>query len=563
MLQTRQVDEVLPILNRVETAVEKDGVYAAGFISYEAAPAFDPALVVRWDDSFPLVWFGLFDQPKVMEDLPFVDESINLPVNWQPSINRDVYDQAFRQIKDYIALGRTYQVNYTLRLRASFFDDPWKLFLYLARSQPTDYAAYVDTGRFALCSASPELFFRLEGDLLTCRPMKGTARRGRTLEEDYTQADLLHQSVKDRAENVMILDMVRNDLGRVADFGSVQVQELFQVERYPTVWQMTSTVQARSRASLSEIFKAIFPCASITGAPKASTMNIIASLETTPRRAYTGGIGFVGPDRQARFNVAIRTVIVDQETKQAEYGTGGGILWDSTSAGEYDESLLKARLIYEKRPEFSLLETMLWEPENGYVLLNEHLQRILNSAQYFEFPLNYNLLQAELGRLDGQLRAKIGQSTSSHRVRLVVSRSGAVELQVNEMGVSGRNAPVLLGIARTAVDSNNPFLYHKTTHRQVYQQALEGCPDCDDVLLWNERQEVTETCIANLVYRLEQRLYTPPIASGLLPGTFREQLLQQGKVDERVLKLSELGSCEGLYVVNSVRRWREAVLKAD
>jgi para-aminobenzoate synthetase / 4-amino-4-deoxychorismate lyase len=557
IVQAWRVEHVLPALRQAEAAVDGDGQFAAGFISYEASPAFDPALSVWPDEGFPLLWFGLYDQPRVIELLPAPLQPLELPVDWQPSVTREAYEQAIAQIKEHIACGETYQVNYTLRLRAAFHVDPWGLFVHLVQAQPTEYAAYVDTERFALCSASPELFFQLQGDLLTCRPMKGTAARGRTLAEDRLQAEWLSCSVKDRAENVMIVDMTRNDLGRVAEFGSVQVPRLFQVERYPTVWQMTSTVQARSRASFSEIMQAVFPCASITGAPKASTMSIIAALETTPRRAYTGCIGFYAPGRQARFNVAIRTVTVDRQENLAEYGAGGGIVWDSTSAGEYAECLLKARLVSENRPQFSLLETMLWNAGAGYALLEVHLRRLRDSAEYFAFPLELKRLQAELNSMDARLRA---EAAPAQRVRLLVSRQGKIELQAAPILEKGSDVQVRLGLASHPVDSSYPFLYHKTTHRRIYQEALAGCLGCEDVLLWNERGEVTETCIANLVYRLEGQLYTPPIGCGLLPGTFREQLLKQGKVHERILPLAELDRCDDLYVINSVRGWRAAAL---
>ena len=563
IVQAYRVEDVLPALDMLEAAVEQDGLFAAGFLSYEAAPAFDPALVVRPDADFPLLWFGLYGQPQEinlsleLDHQPDLDNSSNLPVDWESTVSREAYDKAIRQIKDQIACGKTYQVNYTLRLRAAYHGHPWQLFLHLVQSQPTDYAAYVDAGRFVLCSASPELFFYLDGDRLICRPMKGTAARGRILAEDKLQAEKLSHSEKDRAENVMIVDMVRNDLGRVADYGTVCVPELFQVERYPTVWQMTSTVQARSRSSLSRIFKAVFPCASITGAPKASTMSIIAALESTPRRAYTGAIGFLGPCRQARFNVAIRTVIVDRQQGQAEYGTGGGIVWDSTIEGEYAECLLKARLISEKRPRFSLLETMLWQTESGFSLLEEHLRRLSNSAVYFSFPLALDGLRLELDHLDSSLRA---ESAPPQKVRLLVSSSGEVNLQAAPVDLTSNAVPLRLEVARKPVDSADLFLYHKTTYRSVYQQALQDCPGCEDVLLWNERREITETCIANLVYRLDGQLYTPPVSSGLLPGTFRESVLAQGQVHERLLSLAELEACEGFYVINSVRGWREAVL---
>ena len=242
--------------------------------------------------------------------MPKIDSA---SLNWQAGIERKDYNAAIEKVKDYIAQGRTYQVNYTMRLNSDFNGDEWNFFLTLAQTQ-NKYAAYIDTGRYVICSASPELFFKLDGERIFSHPMKGTVKRGRTTEEDSVQSQWLHNSIKNRAENVMIVDMVRNDLGRIAEIGSVHVPELFKVEKYPTLFQMTSLVQAKTSAPLDEIFSALFPCASITGAPKVSTMNIIAELETTPRKIYTGSIGYISPNRKAQFNVAIRTALIDRET---------------------------------------------------------------------------------------------------------------------------------------------------------------------------------------------------------------------------------------------------------
>ncbi|MDP2777697.1 MAG: anthranilate synthase component I family protein, partial [Anaerolineales bacterium] len=306
-------------MQEVERLVNSNNWHAAGFVSYEAAPAFDHALRVRNAADFPLMWFGLYSEPRVVTSAEvFLNASklgsLGSP-KWQLTVERESYNTAIEKIKDYIARGRTYQVNYTMRLNSEFNGKEWDFFLNLAQSQ-NKYAAYIDTGRYVICSASPELFFKLEGDKIYSRPMKGTVKRGRTTREDIEQAEWLYHSTKNRAENVMIVDMLRNDLGRIAEIGSVHVPELFTVEKYPTLFQMTSTVQARTKASLTEIFSALFPCASITGAPKVSTMKIISELETTPRKIYTGSIGYISPNRKAQFNVAIRTALIDKENKQ-------------------------------------------------------------------------------------------------------------------------------------------------------------------------------------------------------------------------------------------------------
>ena len=548
----RAIRDVLPALEQIEKWVNENRWYAAGFVNYEASSAFDPAIVTREPGDFPLLWFGLFSSPDEI-DLQFPDYSayeLGEPV---PSVNPAEYRQAIQYIKDYIQSGDTYQVNYTLRLEMPFSGDAWHLFLAMVRAQSPGYAAWVDTGRYAVCSASPELFFCLQGGALTCKPMKGTVKRGRTQKEDVEFSEWLHLSEKNRAENLMIVDMVRNDLGRIAQIGSVNVPRLFEVERHPTLWQMTSTVTAECGKSVTEIFQSLFPCASITGAPKVRTTEIIAELETTPRGVYTGCIGFISPERFAQFNVAIRTAVVDKGTLTAEYGSGGGIVWDSASEDEYTELLLKARVLTEKRPEFSLLETILWTPEDGYFLLDYHLNRLIESADYFGFAAQDAEIRRKLLNVEGSFEK------GSYRVRLLVNATGDPRIEVSRLPEIPAQT-VRIQIAHEPVQTSDLFLYHKTTHRAAYEKAIQSCPGCEDVLLWNERGEITESSIANVVVEIEGELITPPVHSGLLAGTFRASLLEQGKIREQVVWIDDLSRCSKIYLINSVRRWREAVI---
>ncbi len=529
-------------------------MYAAGFLSYEAAPAFDAVFRVHEENAFPLAWFGLYERPEVTESLPPSQGATSAMGELIPSVSREAYENAIRRIREYIAAGDTYQINYTFRLRAAFSGDTWHFFRELIRAQQAEHGAYLDTGRYVICSASPELFFHLEGDCLTARPMKGTAPRGLMLDDDRRQAEWLHASEKNRAENVMILDMIRNDMGRIAAPGSVEVHDMFKVERYPTLWQMTSTAVSKTDVPVGEILRSLFPCASITGAPKPRAVEIINELETTPRRIYTGCIGFMEPSRRARFNVAIRTVLIDREAGQAEYGIGGGIVWDSNSDDEYAECMLKARILTEKRPEFSLLETMLWTPEEGYFLLEYHVKRLGDSAEYFGYPFHR-------GRILDELMARVGNLPGGrYKVRLLVTAEGAVTIEATQLADTGESEPVVLKQAPFSVDTANPFLYHKTTNRTIYETAKSSCPDCDDVVLWNERGEITETGIANIVARIDGKLFTPPVQSGLLPGTFRAWLLYRGDVREGLITVDDFKRCEDIFVVNSVRRWRRAVM---
>ena len=351
---------------------------------------------------FPLLWFGLYEGVEEVE-LPGLGRRGADPseLDWQASVGPAEFHRQMARIKALIRSGDTYQVNYTYRLRTQFAGDPWNFFLRLVAAQDPPYGAFVDTGEWVICSASPELFFRLDGTRIECRPMKGTAARGRTQAEDLAQAQALQASEKERAENVMIVDMVRHDLGRVAQTGSVKVARLFEVEKYPTIWQMTSTIEAQTEAGLGEIFRALFPAASVTGAPKVRTMQIIAELEPLPRRLYTGTIGFFAPGRRAQFNVAIRTLLANRRTGCAEYGVGSGITWDSDPEAEWQECRAKARILAPPVPAFSLLETMRWTPEEGYFLLERHLERLQDSALYFGFRLDLAALRLELERLSG------------------------------------------------------------------------------------------------------------------------------------------------------------------
>src|SRR5258706_3286431 len=479
VIQIDMINDVIPALHEIEDLIKINGWHAAGFLSYEAAPAFESALrderseligkssrsAARED--FPLLWFGLYPPPRVVS-LP-EPASPQPALSWLPTVDRNTYDSAIAQIKDQIADGRTYQVNYTMRLQADFNIDAWNFFLHLAQTQ-NNHAAYIDTGRYVICSASPELFFQLDGETISCRPMKGTRPRGRTTLEDAEQARALREAKKDRAENIMIVDMIRNDLGRIARIGSVQANELFTVEKYPTLWQMTSTVTAKTDASLTEIFTALFPCASITGAPKVSTMRIISELETSPRKLYTGSIGHIAPARKATFNVAIRTVVIDRATQTAEYGVGGGIVWDSTSTDEYAEALLKARVLNEPTPAFALLETILWTRAERFFLREKHIARLLDSASYFDFPVSESprWSSSPAGSSRGISRPPLpkeiintyldeisSQFTSPQRVRVLLDKDGTLLCEAKPFQPSEGQPPLKVCLAKEPIDSGN------------------------------------------------------------------------------------------------------------
>ena len=549
-----KTEDVLPTIAAAEAAAA-EGLTAAGFVAYEAAPAFDSACKTHRLTHLPLAWFALFEE-RSKTRLSVGEPGAPLDAAaWDPSVSRDEYAAAVGRIKQYLRDGDTYQVNYTIRLRAPFRVEPWQFFLRVFRTQEAEYCAFVGTANFALCSASPELFFSLDGNHLMSRPMKGTSARGLTFQQDRELAAKLRESEKNRAENVMIVDMVRNDMGRVAEADTVHVPSVYDIQRYPTVWQMTSTVACRTSASLVRIFEALFPCASITGAPKIRTMQIIRELEGTPRGVYTGCIGCILPGRRAVFNVAIRTVHVDTHHATAEYGVGGGIVWDSDAESEYEECLLKARVLTEDRPAFELLETLLWKRNEGYFLLDRHIARVRGSAEYFGFPLD------AAGAARALHRAEVGFEGAQRKVRFLLSPSGEFSVSDTELPPPDGRTWTVAPAARQ-VDPADPFLYHKTTSRTLYGEARAASPDCDDVILRNARGEITESSIANVVVEKAGRLVTPPVHCGLLPGVLRECLLERGEITEELLTLEDVRDAPRVFLINSVRGWIPARMTA-
>jgi para-aminobenzoate synthetase/4-amino-4-deoxychorismate lyase len=550
VLTATRHEDVHTLLVSAEAA-SKSGHWVALMLSYEAAPAFDSAMKTREASEVPLAWAAVFAAPP--EDSESVEDQSYEVGTWTPLVSRADFSESIAGIRELIAAGDTYQVNYTFPLVASFKGDSRSWFRDLCRAQGAEYCAYFDLDRFKILSVSPELFFEQDGRRVRTRPMKGTIRRGRWAEEDLSMANQLAASAKDRAENVMIVDLLRNDLGRVAEIGSVNVTRLFELERYETLWQMTSTIEATLRAEVTfpELMARLFPCGSITGAPKIRTMEIIRDLEPFPRGVYTGALGFLRPDGSSVFNVAIRTIVIDTHTGMATFGVGGGITYDSTAEKEYAECLVKSSFLTSRAAEFDLLETLLLE--NGEVyLLDRHLQRMKASAEYFGFTFREKEIRDELERLGAQ------SGSGKWKVRLLVSRRGESHIEAQEFNSPERVLRVAL--APEPVSVNDRFLFHKTTNRKVYEDALASRPDCDDVILWNDSGEVTESTIANLVISIDGNLYTPPVHAGLLPGTLRAQLLEEGRVVERSIRREDLRAADEIFLINSVRGWLPAVL---
>jgi para-aminobenzoate synthetase / 4-amino-4-deoxychorismate lyase len=544
------VVEARALAERVEAWIAA-GDWAAGAWAYEAAPAFDPALRTRPPQGpFPLAVMGRFGPPQPA-DPPAASPAP--PLHWAPALARADYDAALASLRARIAAGETYQVNHTFPLHAAGVADARALFADLVLAHRPPYGAFLRGNGWAACCASPELFFELDGGRIRSAPMKGTRRRGRSAAEDQAQALDLAASEKDRAENVMITDMVRNDLGRICTPGSIAVPAPFVVEQHPTVWQMISVVEGRTRAGFTEVFRALFPAASITGAPKVRAMQIIAETEQTPRGLYTGAVGFWGPDRRAQFNVAIRTAVVDEAAGTAVYGVGGGITWGSVAAAEYDEALSKGPAV-PLREAFELLETLRWTPHGGFARWPRHAARLAASARYFGFACDPERVRLALAA------AARGFPPAPCRVRLCVDAAGGTRIASTPLDEPVPPPPWRLAFAPTPVASDDVFLRHKTTHRAVYTTRRAERPEADDVILHNERGEITETALANLVVELEGACWTPPAACGLLEGTVRAELLETGRVRERVLRAADVRRATHLWIANAVRGFRPAVL---
>lgn len=550
VIAAHKVEDVLPCFQLVQEAVV-DGYYAAGFLSYESAPAFDSAFNVKSGGSFPLLWFGIYSKPEHQQVSSDGDFSVS---KWKPTITMEEYNQAISSIKKSIRYGDTYQTNYTIRLHSQFSGDGLAFYTRLKKAQSSHYCAYINTGEHSILSASPELFFHLDHGNIMTRPMKGTIKRGASFEEDTANANWLLQSEKNRAENLMIVDLLRNDLGMVAQSGTVAVEKLFDIEQYPTVHQMTSTISAKvlETTNLVDIFKALFPCGSITGAPKISTMNIIANLENEPRQVYCGAIGYITPDKEAIFNVPIRTVLIDHSTGSAVYGVGGGVTWDSTSEGEYHEILAKAKLLEENPLEFQLVESLLLD--NGeYFLLEDHLKRLENSSRYFGFPYECERIKRSLNEFGDK------NGTGMIKVRLLLAKDG--EWIMEGQPIKQQDTVLKVVLAEEPVDKTNPFLYHKTTNREIYEKFQNQKPEeAFDVLLWNQDGELTEFTNGNVVLEIDGVRWTPPVSSGLLAGTFRDSLIQNEEIHEKILTHSDLKKATKVWFINSVRKWKEVHL---
>ncbi|KZL22094.1 Aminodeoxychorismate synthase component 1 [Pseudovibrio axinellae] len=558
VLTCNDLHEVRPFLDALERE-RKAGAYLAGFFAYEFGFAFEDKLKARFTGSgtVPLAWFGVYDAPTLLsrsEEHEWLkqaaaDEAAPTIQIKQFDMSKGDYEGAFAKTQQHLAQGDIYQINLTMRAELEQTGSVAGLFDELLFQQPVGYAALMHLGDQKVLSISPELFLERKGQQLTTRPMKGTAERGRTTAEDTRIKQWLQSDEKSRAENTMILDLMRNDLSRITKAGSVRVPSHCEVEQYRSLFQMTSTTTGElvDGAELPDIIAELFPCGSITGAPKLSAMEIINDLERNPRGIYTGSIGLIEPSGDFTFNVAIRSLVVEEDGS-AEVGTGSGVVFDSGASPEYDECLLKLNFLNVSHEPFTLFETMGWTPKDGYTLLERHLHRLADSAAYFGF--NWNVEQAI-----AVLHNHADNFTSPQRVRLDLSEDGRLALTAQDMPDSHAQSWRIC-VADEPVHSQDRFLFHKTSRRSFYDQtrtAYASEHGCTEVIFLNELGYLTEGSFTSLFLLKGGKLLTPAHTHGLLPSVFRAGLLDYGYAEEADLTLQDLKEADVLYVGNSLR----------
>jgi para-aminobenzoate synthetase/4-amino-4-deoxychorismate lyase len=577
ILSASQPSELPGLFDQIERAVSA-GHFAAGFFTYECAQAFEPKAALRPAEPHqPLAWFGIYpqsycydhaagaflngDPPQLTPPPDIHTGSASAPLDIQSPLTASEYADHIHTVHDWIRAGDVYQLNYTFPLRARVAASPAQLYARLRDRQPVEYGAFIhhQPGRHIL-SFSPELFFRVEhhgtARSITTRPMKGTAHRGRTTAEDLCIADWMRNDPKNRSENVMIVDLLRNDLGRLCTFGSVRTENLFSPERHSTLWQMTSTVTGdlRPGVDFEHIFRALFPCGSVTGAPKIRAMQLLAQLEEEPRGIYTGAIGFFSPGLTI-FNVAIRTLEV--EGSNARMGVGSGIVIDSDPAAEFRECQLKAEFLTRVEEPFSLIETLFWQ--DGYPLLELHLDRLEDSARYFDFLCDRSAVKSALLADAAKFCDRMPR-----KVRLLLHPNSSLHIEEETLPTFTPAAqPRRVLIASERTDPADRFLFHKTTHRPLYTAAFKTAQEAgyDDVLFLNTSGYVTEGAISNVFVEKDGRWFTPPVECGLLPGVYRRHLLTtQPHAQEKILCLQDLRSADAVYLANAVRGLRRVTV---
>ena len=556
ILVIRNARDIYKVFSKIQSCAKH--YYIAGYISYELGYCLEKFSAPY--RMYPLLHMGVFKKAVVFDHTKGTfegdagemfgssdrEDTFGI-TRMRCGIREKEYITKIRKLKEYIRSGDTYQVNFTHKYYFDFRGCELALYKRLKNAQPVSYAAFCKLGDEHIISMSPELFFRRDNSSITCKPMKGTMRRGRTAEEDIIMAKRLRDSSKDRAENIMIVDLIRNDLGRICKTGSVRVNSLYDIETYPTLHQMTSTVSGtlKNGTTYLDIIKSIFPGGSVTGAPKIRTMQIIREMETEPRHIYCGALGIIFPGKKAIFNLPIRTLSICKG--KGEMGVGSGIVADSDARSEFRECVIKTKFLESIQSTFSLIETLRWERK--YVFLKEHIQRMLNSARHFGIRADVSALELALDELAAGF-----ERSRAYRVRLLLRQNGSVAAEktlLNEDKFAGKK----VAISDVRTDPGDIFFYHKTTRRTLYDREYRRHRErgyCEVIFL-NKHNEVTEGAISNIIIKKNSRLYTPPVCAGLLAGIYRNFMLRRKGVQEKKLTLRDLYASQQIFICNSVR----------
>ncbi|MDG1857649.1 MAG: aminodeoxychorismate synthase component I [Emcibacteraceae bacterium] len=564
MIIATTADELFTAFQRIKECMS-DGFHVAGWISYEAGLCYEAKLLSLLPEKLdvPLLTMGVY---KTREVIGFEDadhywkekserSAFNL-TNLSLSESREQYAEKFDKIQNYLIEGDIYQVNYTLKAKFDFAGSVKAFYASLRKAQQVEYAAFIESDDLTILSLSPELFVKKEGETLKAKPMKGTGRRGRSVKEDQELKQRLYNSPKDRAENLMIVDLLRNDLSKSAAAGTVKVPKLFEVEKYKTLFTMTSTIEAQVEEGTNacDVVTSIFPCGSITGAPKIRAQEVIAELESHQRGVYTGAIGYFMPDGDICFSVPIRTLTIDK-SGQGELGLGGAIVADSKAEDEYDECLLKASFVTNEHPDFDIIESLRWSQSEGYPHLIDHLKRLEQTSNYFSFKCDIRNIRDALLSHATHLKCDKGEF---YKVRLLLSKEGNYTItSVIIKTVNSKHSPIIV-LSKEVINNQDKFFFHKTTRREFYQTQLETYKakyGCHDVIFKNDKGELTEGSYTNLFIEKDGILYTPPVECGLLNGVYRQFILNKtdDAVHEKVLYQEDLESADAVYVANAVR----------
>lgn len=570
MIVAAKSSDIHNAFDRIKYCLD-DGYYLAGWISYETGLFLEGKLNKLGDECYkmPFISLGVYKKRLTLSSADSEDHWAAMAHKGDYglgevalNISRTEYETAVAKIQDYLKAGDIYQVNFTLKSLFNFTGRPESYFAAMRHVQRVEYGAFLKSDDLSVLSLSPELFFQKTGPKIMTRPMKGTFPRGRNGAEDRHNADFMQNDEKNRAENLMIVDLLRNDLSRISVPGSVKLKSLYDVEKYRTLFQMTSTIESEvsDEMTIVDLIKALFPCGSVTGAPKIRAMEIISELEVAPRGIYTGAIGFMAPDGDCCFSVPIRTVTIDRKGR-GEMGIGSAIVADSNAASEYDECLLKAQFATGEFRKFDLIESLRWSADEGYYLLDLHLNRLEETAEYFDFICDKAAILQDL-----ENHAEWLDPEKAWKVRLLVSQTGEVSITSLPINKPPDQKIGIITLSDKIVNSQNPLLFHKTTDREFYHQELSRHQTqygSYDVVFINEKGSLTGGAYNNIFLKLGDSLQTPALEAGLLAGTLRQSMIKDSTINLIITQLSktDLLKAEKIYMGNSVRGLVEVVFK--